>query len=107
MKKVCPLCGTHKAKRACLLPAHDMICPLCCAAIRNAECKGCHHYEAAEEYRQHEAVETVADESDILRLQAVVRSAAVLAAWHRNIEIVLVRQRARNEARHGPMAELG
>lgn len=34
-----------------LLPAHDMICPLCCAAIRNAECKGCRHYETAEQYR--------------------------------------------------------
>lgn len=51
MNRVCPVCGTRKAKRACLLPAHEIICPLCCAAIRNAECKGCRHYETAEQYR--------------------------------------------------------
>ena len=51
MKIICPVCGVQKAKRACLLPAHERICPRCCAEIRNAECQGCRHYENAEEYR--------------------------------------------------------
>lgn len=51
MNKKCSRCGAQKAKRFCLRPAHEMICPRCCASIRNAECKGCGHYETAEEYR--------------------------------------------------------
>lgn len=51
MKRICPVCGTQRAKRACLLPAQEVICSPCCAAIRNQECKGCRYYETAEQYR--------------------------------------------------------
>jgi len=51
MKKVkCSICNTKRAKRECSIK-DTMICPLCCAKIRNeSECSECIHFQNAREY---------------------------------------------------------
>ncbi|MBM4056198.1 MAG: tetratricopeptide repeat protein [Planctomycetes bacterium] len=51
MKKTkCVLCNEVKAKRNCKERNDALICPKCCASIRNQKCEGCVHYEYAERY---------------------------------------------------------
>jgi hypothetical protein len=44
MKKMCIICGKTRGKRACLLNPNELICPVCCAAIRHESCQGCSYY---------------------------------------------------------------
>lgn len=51
MNKVkCVICGQRKGKRICKLQGQKMICPRCCAQLRNPDCEGCPHYAAAQSY---------------------------------------------------------
>ncbi len=50
MKKKCVLCMQVKGKRICKAKESIIICPLCCAEIRDDECKGCTYYIQAEQY---------------------------------------------------------
>jgi tetratricopeptide (TPR) repeat protein len=51
MSKKCSFCGKTKGKRGCRLHDMKMICPRCCANIRNAECDPCSYYRTAENYQ--------------------------------------------------------
>lgn len=49
MKKACAICAKSKGKRACK-QKDGIICPPCCAAIRNSSCADCLHFKASEIY---------------------------------------------------------
>lgn len=51
MTKKCLLCNKVKGKRGCRVHEMKMICPQCCARIRNADCTPCSFYVAAENYQ--------------------------------------------------------
>jgi tetratricopeptide (TPR) repeat protein len=46
----CVVCTKVKGKRACQLNAGALICPRCCAQVRNTDCEGCFYYAQAESY---------------------------------------------------------
>lgn len=46
----CVVCLKVKGKRVCQLKAGALICPRCCAQIRNANCQGCFYYAQAQQY---------------------------------------------------------
>ncbi len=51
MKKVkCAICGQRNGKRMCKLYDQKMICPRCCAQLRNPDCERCPHYAVAQRY---------------------------------------------------------
>ncbi|MDM8559798.1 tetratricopeptide repeat protein [Candidatus Parabeggiatoa sp. HSG14] len=51
MKKgKCVVCLKVKGKRGCQLNDSALICPRCCAQIRNSNCKGCGYYAHSEQY---------------------------------------------------------
>lgn len=49
-KKKCVLCSTTIGKRTCKERGSEVVCPKCCASIRNENCEGCLHYRYAEKY---------------------------------------------------------
>lgn len=49
MKK-CRVCSKVKGKRICKINDNALICPSCCAQIRNPDCEGCRYYAQAERY---------------------------------------------------------
>lgn len=51
-KKTCPLCGRNKARRKCKLQQDELICSLCCAELRNADCGDCRYHKAAKQYHK-------------------------------------------------------
>ena len=50
MKKKCTVCVTTQGKRGCLLNDMTLICPRCCAEIRNAACEGCSYYKESQKF---------------------------------------------------------
>ena len=50
MKTKCVSCQSVKGKRLCKVKNADLVCPRCCAELRNPNCSGCLHYTAAERY---------------------------------------------------------
>jgi tetratricopeptide (TPR) repeat protein len=50
-KPKCGICNSKRGKRKCLIQKEQLICPLCCADLRNDECEGCHYYQAAARYQ--------------------------------------------------------
>lgn len=50
MKTKCVSCRSVKGKRLCKIKNADLVCPRCCAELRNPRCSGCLHYKAAERY---------------------------------------------------------
>ena len=50
MKQKCIICSTVKGKRGCLLKDMTLICPRCCAEIRNSECDGCSYYKDSQKF---------------------------------------------------------
>jgi tetratricopeptide (TPR) repeat protein len=51
MKKTpCIVCSAAKGRRICQLKAHTLICPVCCAQIRNPDCEGCGYWAQANAY---------------------------------------------------------
>ena len=51
-KKTCPLCSRNKASRKCKLQQDELICPQCCAELRNTDCGECRYYKAAKQYQK-------------------------------------------------------
>ena len=50
MKQNCIICSNAKGKRGCLLRDMTLICPRCCAEIRNSECEGCSYYKDSQKF---------------------------------------------------------
>ena len=50
MKQKCIICSNAKGKRGCLLKDMTLICPRCCAEIRNSECEGCSYYKDSQKF---------------------------------------------------------
>ena len=50
MKIKCIVCSSAQGKRGCLLKDMTLICPLCCAEIRNPECEGCSYYKDSQKF---------------------------------------------------------
>jgi len=46
----CPLCGKAGARRKCSAQKDQLICPKCCAGLRNTECGECLYFKEAETY---------------------------------------------------------
>lgn len=49
-KSKCTICLKVKGKRLCKLKNKSLVCPRCCAEIRDYKCNGCSHYAQAEKY---------------------------------------------------------
>jgi hypothetical protein len=52
----CGVCTKVKGKRVCQINGGALICPRCCAEIRNPECEGCSYYSQAEQYQADKAL---------------------------------------------------
>lgn len=50
MKQKCIICSNANGKRGCLLNGMTLICPRCCAEIRNSECEGCSYYKDSQKF---------------------------------------------------------
>ncbi|MBI9082272.1 MAG: hypothetical protein JEZ11_01660 [Desulfobacterales bacterium] len=50
MKRKCIVCHKALGKRGCIQYEMALVCPKCCANIRNVSCGGCSYYQAAEKY---------------------------------------------------------
>jgi tetratricopeptide (TPR) repeat protein len=48
----CVVCLRAKGKRGCQIKADALICPRCCAQIRNPDCQGCSYYAQAQHYAE-------------------------------------------------------
>jgi tetratricopeptide (TPR) repeat protein len=55
MKKTCSICGNTKGKRTCQLHENEVICPVCCATMRQISCGGCRYYGVAQKYQASKA----------------------------------------------------
>src|SRR5712692_1765578 len=51
----CVVCSVTKGKRVCRLNDHALICPVCCARIRNPTCEGCGYWAQAIAYGRDKA----------------------------------------------------
>lgn len=54
-KAACVICSTAKGRRVCQLNAHTMVCPVCCARVRNPACEGCGYWSQALAYTEQKA----------------------------------------------------
>lgn len=50
MKITCSACSKSRGKRFCEIKSGTLICPVCCAEIRNEECDGCSYYGDARKF---------------------------------------------------------
>ena len=50
MKKKCIICVQAKGKRACIQYDKALICPKCCAEMRNPSCESCSYYMTSQKY---------------------------------------------------------
>lgn len=50
MKKKCIICVQAKGKRTCIQYDKAMVCPKCCAQLRNPSCESCSYYKIAQKY---------------------------------------------------------
>jgi hypothetical protein len=44
-KEKCINCSAKPGKRKCMVRGGELICPVCCATIRDENCEGCQYYE--------------------------------------------------------------
>jgi len=51
-KEKCVNCGSKPGKRKCLINNGALICPVCCATIRNEDCAECVFYQTSAEFTQ-------------------------------------------------------
>lgn len=59
MKTICIVCGKTRGKRACLLNANKLICPVCCAENRHESCQGCSYYAVSQQYQNTKSQQNV------------------------------------------------
>lgn len=50
-KEKCTNCNSKPGKRKCLLKNGEIICPVCCATIRNENCGECQYYLVSAEFQ--------------------------------------------------------
>jgi len=50
-KTICTLCGKNKARRKCKIQQDKLICPSCCAELRNPDCEDCRYFTTAKQYQ--------------------------------------------------------
>lgn len=56
MKKIiCMLCAKNKARRKCKIQQDKLICPSCCAELRNPDCEDCRYFTASKQYQRSKA----------------------------------------------------
>ena len=53
MKRKCIICDQAKGKRTCIQYDKTLVCPKCCAQIRNSSCGSCSYFKTAEKYAEH------------------------------------------------------
>jgi hypothetical protein len=51
-KDKCINCNAKPGKRKCPVKGGELICPVCCATIRNEDCGDCQYYLVSEEFKQ-------------------------------------------------------
>ena len=51
MTKECLICKKSRGKRVCRLNNNELICPRCCALIRDQGCEGCPYYKFSKRYQ--------------------------------------------------------
>ena len=54
-RTACVVCSAAKGQRGCQLKNRALICPVCCARIRNPDCEGCGYWAQALAYTQQKA----------------------------------------------------
>ena len=52
MKRKCIICGQARGKRTCIQYDKTLVCPVCCAQLRNYSCGSCSYYQTAEKYAE-------------------------------------------------------
>jgi hypothetical protein len=50
-KTICTLCAKNKARRKCKIQQDKLICPSCCAELRNPDCEDCRYFTTAKQYQ--------------------------------------------------------
>jgi tetratricopeptide (TPR) repeat protein len=50
-KTICTLCAKNKARRKCKIQQDKLICPSCCAELRNSDCEDCRYFTTAKQYQ--------------------------------------------------------
>lgn len=50
-KDKCINCSAKPGKRKCLVKNGELVCPVCCAKIRNDECGECQYYQISESFQ--------------------------------------------------------
>lgn len=50
-KTICALCAKNKARRKCKIQQDKLICPSCCAELRNPDCEDCRYFTTAKQYQ--------------------------------------------------------
>jgi len=48
--EICVICSVNRGKRVCKINNSSLICPICCAKTRNADCEGCVFYAQAQKH---------------------------------------------------------
>ncbi len=51
-KEKCVNCSAKPGKRKCIVRGGELICPVCCATVRDEKCEGCVFYQASAEFTQ-------------------------------------------------------
>ncbi|HQO09612.1 MAG TPA: hypothetical protein PLK90_05725 [Clostridiales bacterium] len=51
-KDKCINCNAKPGKRKCIIKGGELICPVCCATIRNEDCGECQYYQVSAEFQQ-------------------------------------------------------
>ncbi len=63
-----------KVKRGCQIKADALICPHCCAQIRNPDCQGCFYYSQAQHYAE-KKTQTAKPKTFVMRVDPEVDEA--------------------------------
>ena len=51
-KDKCANCSAKPGKRKCLIKNGELICPVCCATMRNDDCSECQYFQVSAEFHQ-------------------------------------------------------
>jgi hypothetical protein len=50
-KEKCINCSAKPGKRKCMVRGGELICPVCCATVRDENCEGCQYYEISANFQ--------------------------------------------------------
>ncbi|MBN1347929.1 tetratricopeptide repeat protein [candidate division KSB1 bacterium] len=54
--ETCVICLKAKGRRVCRIKDNLLICPICCAKTRRADCEGCIYFTQAEKYKNEKSI---------------------------------------------------